>query len=46
MRSSTMRVATARQIVQFHRGTIRVLSQPGGGTLVRLSLPAIVEGAS
>ena len=36
-------LATANQIVQFHRGTIRILSQPGGGTLVRLSFPAIVE---
>ena len=35
-------LATANQIVQFHRGTIRILSQPGGGTLVRLSFPAIV----
>ena len=34
-------LATASQIVRFHRGTLRVLSQPGGGTLVRLSFPAI-----
>ena len=32
-------LATASQIVRFHRGTMRILSQPGGGTLVRLSLP-------
>jgi signal transduction histidine kinase len=38
-------LATAGQIVRFHRGTIRVLSQPGGGTLVRLSLPASAEGS-
>lgn len=37
-------LATASQIVRFHRGTIRILSQPGGGTLVRLSLPGIREG--
>ena len=36
-------LATASQIVRFHRGTIRILSQPGGGTVVRLSLPAIGE---
>jgi signal transduction histidine kinase len=36
-------LATAGQIVKFHRGTIRILSQPGGGTLIRLSLPAIPE---
>ncbi|HEY3203287.1 MAG TPA: ATP-binding protein [Thermoanaerobaculia bacterium] len=36
-------LATASQIVRFHRGTIRILSQPGGGTLVRISLPAIPE---
>jgi signal transduction histidine kinase len=36
-------LATASQIVRFHRGTIRVLSQPGGGTLVRVSFPAIPE---
>jgi len=34
-------LATAGQIVRFHRGTIRILSHPGGGTLVRLSFPAI-----
>jgi signal transduction histidine kinase len=38
-------LATASQIVRFHRGTIRILSQPGGGTLVRLSLPGIAEPA-
>ena len=34
-------LSTASQIVRFHRGTLRVLSHPGGGTLVRLSFPAI-----
>ena len=34
-------LATASQLVRFHHGTIRILSQPGGGTLVRLSLPGI-----
>jgi signal transduction histidine kinase len=34
-------LATASQIARLHRGTIRVLSQPGGGTLVRLSFPGI-----
>lgn len=38
-------LATASQIVGFHRGTLRILSQPGGGTLVRVSLPGIPEGA-
>jgi signal transduction histidine kinase len=38
-------LATASQIVRFHRGTIRILSQPGGGTLVRVSLPAASEPA-
>jgi signal transduction histidine kinase len=38
-------LATASQIVRFHRGTIRILSQPGGGTLVRLSLPGVAESA-
>ncbi len=33
-------LATASQIVRFHRGTLRILSHPGGGTLVRLSFPA------
>ncbi len=36
-------LATARQIVRAHRGSIRILSQPGGGTLVRLSFPAAEE---
>ncbi|HEY4228991.1 MAG TPA: ATP-binding protein [Thermoanaerobaculia bacterium] len=38
-------LATASQIVRFHRGTIRILSQPGGGTLVRVSLPGVAESA-
>lgn len=33
-------LATASQIVGFHRGSIRILSHPGGGTLVRVSFPA------
>ncbi len=39
-------LATAGQIVKFHRGGIRILSQSGGGTLIRLSLPAIPEAAA
>jgi signal transduction histidine kinase len=39
-------LATASQIVRFHRGSIRVLSQPRGGTLVRLSFPASPESSS
>jgi signal transduction histidine kinase len=38
-------LATAHQIVRFHRGSMRVLSQSGGGTLVRLSFPGISETA-
>jgi signal transduction histidine kinase len=30
---------TANQIVSLHRGTIRVSSMPGEGTVVRLSFP-------
>jgi hypothetical protein len=33
-------LATAAQIVKLHGGTIRVHSQPGGGTIVRASFPA------
>lgn len=36
-------LATANQIVRFHRGTIRILSRPGGGTLVRVSFPAMAS---
>jgi signal transduction histidine kinase len=39
-------LATAQQIVRFHRGSMRVLSQSGGGTLVRLSFPGIAEPAA
>lgn len=39
-------LATAQQIVRFHRGSMRVLSQAGGGTLIRLSFPAIPETAA
>jgi signal transduction histidine kinase len=31
---------TAAQIIRYHRGTLRVLSQPGGGTIIRISFPA------
>lgn len=31
---------TASQIVRYHSGTLRVLSQPGGGTIIRISFPA------
>jgi signal transduction histidine kinase len=36
-------MATASQIVRFHGGTIRVSSQPGGGTVVRVAFPAARE---
>jgi signal transduction histidine kinase len=36
---------TARQIVRFHHGTIRVFSKAGEGTVVRVSLPEeVAEG--
>jgi signal transduction histidine kinase len=31
---------TASQIVRYHSGSLRVLSQPGGGTIIRISFPA------
>ena len=31
---------TAARIVRYHRGTVRILSAPGGGTVVRLACPA------
>ena len=34
-------LATANQIIKAHRGSLRILSEPGGGTLVRVSFPAI-----
>jgi signal transduction histidine kinase len=39
-------MATASEIVRFHRGTIRVRSRPGGGTLVQLKLPGSTQPAS
>jgi len=39
-------LATARQIVTAHRGSIRIVSQAGGGTLVRLSFPAGPEAGA
>jgi signal transduction histidine kinase len=38
-------LATASQIVRFHRGTIRILSHPGGGTMVRVAFPAAEPSA-
>jgi len=39
-------MATASQIVRLHRGTIRVHSQAGGGTLVRLKFPGSARASS
>lgn len=39
-------LATASQIVRFHRGTLRVLSEPGGGTVVRLTFPGASSAVS
>src|SRR6266851_6749902 len=33
-------LATASQIVQFHKGKFAVLTSPGGGTVVRIAFPA------
>jgi signal transduction histidine kinase len=38
-------LATANQIVRFHQGNMRVLSEPGGGTVVRLNFPGIIPAA-
>lgn len=37
---------TAARIVRFHRGAVRILSAPGGGTVVRLTFPAATPAAS
>ncbi|PYQ32353.1 MAG: PEP-CTERM system histidine kinase PrsK, partial [Acidobacteria bacterium] len=39
-------MATASEIVRLHRGTIRVQSQAGGGTVVRLKLPGSARSSS
>ena len=39
-------LATASEIVRLHRGTIRILSHPGGGTLVRLKFPGSTRPSS
>jgi signal transduction histidine kinase len=36
-------LATANQIVHFHRGKIDVISRPGGGTVVRVVFPGILQ---
>lgn len=38
-------LVTASQIVRFHGGTIKVSSQPSGGTVVRVAFPAAAEPA-
>ena len=38
-------LTTAHQIVRFHQGSMRVLSEPGGGTVVRLNFPGIIPEA-
>ncbi|HEY6066843.1 MAG TPA: ATP-binding protein, partial [Thermoanaerobaculia bacterium] len=39
-------LATASQIVQFHKGKINVSSRPGGGTIVRVVFPGILPAGS
>lgn len=39
-------LATASEIVRLHRGTIRIHSRPGGGTLVRLKFPGSTRPSS
>lgn len=39
-------LATASEIVRLHRGTIRIFSRAGGGTLVRLRFPGSARPAS
>jgi len=39
-------MATASEIVRLHRGTIRVQSQAGGGTVVRLKLPGSARSSA
>lgn len=39
-------LATASQIVQFHGGKFGVLTRPGGGTVIRVSFPAVSTSAS
>ncbi|MDQ5858772.1 MAG: ATP-binding protein [Acidobacteriota bacterium] len=39
-------LATASEIVRLHRGTIKVQSRAGGGTLVRLKFPGSARPAS
>lgn len=35
-------LATANQIVRFHQGSMRVRSEPGVGTVIRLNFPGII----
>lgn len=39
-------MATAHEIIRFHRGTIRVLTRPGGGTVVRVTFPGVARRVS
>jgi signal transduction histidine kinase len=36
-------LATASQIVQFHAGKFAVLTQPSGGTVIRVAFPAVAS---
>jgi two-component system sensor histidine kinase MprB len=40
-RGSGLGLAIVRQVVSAHAGTVRLDENPGGGTLVRLTLPAV-----
>jgi signal transduction histidine kinase len=38
-------LATASQIVQFHDGKFAVLTHPGGGTVIRIAFPAVLQAS-
>ena len=38
-------LSTAAEIIRFHDGAINVMSQPGGGTVIRVVFPGIVAQA-
>ena len=39
-------LATANQLVHLHDGKFNVLTRPGGGTVIRVSFPAVASSAA
>ena len=46
MKGSGLGLAIARSLIELHRGTMRIRSTPGAGTIVLVHLPALKQATA